>query len=107
MRGHELVGMRLFSKVKVRRDRVFEEMNNKIAREHQKGRALSAQRQALRNDLDDCCGQHESCAQSHEIFEVRPLPMLLNDDGPAKDVRGSRGKAQQKAENDGVHWEWE
>jgi hypothetical protein len=30
----------------------------------------------------------------------------LNDDGPAKNVRGRRGQAEQKTEQDGMHREW-
>src|SRR4030088_2994924 len=103
MRMNELVVMRLFSEVEVRCNRVFEEMNDEVAKKNQKGRAAPPQFEALRNHLYQTGGQHESSTQSHKVAQVPPLPMPLHNDRPAKHVGRSGSKSQQYADQDRAH----
>jgi hypothetical protein len=104
---HELVMMGLLAEVEVRRDRVFKEVNEKIAAKYQQRSASSAKFQAVGDDLDDGYAEHEPGPQGDEIFQVRTVPVLLHDDGAAENVRGGSSQTEQKTEQDGMHGEWE
>ena len=84
---HELIFMGLLTKMKMRRDGVFEEMNNEIADKNQKRRIFAAQFQAGGEDLDNSRGQHETRAERDEILKVGAFPALLDNDCAAEDVR--------------------
>jgi hypothetical protein len=103
VRVHELVAMRFFAEVEMRRDRMFEEMNDQISQQHKKGRGPSAQFEAFRDHLDERRGQHESRAQRHKVTEVAPLPVPLHNDRSAEDVGGGGGQTEEDAGCDWVH----
>lgn len=105
MRGDELFVMSLLTKMEVRSNRVFEEVNDEITAENQKCRASSPQSQTFRDDFDDRSGQHESCAQGHEVLQIRPLPLFTDNNRSAEHVGGRGGQAKQEAEHKWVHWE--
>ena len=98
----ELVVMCFFAEVKVRRDRMFEEVNDQIAQQHKKCRGSSAQLKTFWNHLDQGRGQHESRAQRDKVAKVAPLPVPLHDDRAAEDIGGGGGEAEEDADCDGV-----
>src|ERR1700719_4506180 len=98
--------MSFFAEVKVGRDRVLEEMNDEITNKDQQRRASPTKFQTVGNDFNDRGGEHEARAQGDKIFEVRAVPVLLDDDGAAENIRGGRGRPEQQAEQDGMHREW-
>src|SRR5258708_39586848 len=101
--GGELVGVGLFTEVEMGSDGVFKEVNYEIADEHQQSGILPAQSKALRNNLDDRGGQHETRAQGDEVLQVGTVPMLLDNDRSAENIGRSRSQAQQQTEEDRVH----
>ena len=52
VRVDELLGVRLFSEVKVRRNRVLKEMDEQVSEQNEETGARAAQRNALRHHLD-------------------------------------------------------
>ena len=102
---YELVGVGFFSKVEMRGDRVLEEMDEQVSEQNEKSRIGAAQLNAGRNHLDQRRRQHETCAERDKISEIRPLPIPLNDDGAAENVRARRGQPQQHTGQDGGHEE--
>src|SRR5579864_5180113 len=90
---NEFVVMRFFTEVEMRRNRVFEEVNDQISQQNQKSCAPSAQLKTFWNHLDQGCGQHESRSQRDKVAQVAPLPMPLDNDRSAEDVCGSSGQA--------------
>src|SRR6266404_2397941 len=103
MRRYELIGVGFFSEVEVRGQGVLEEVSNKVSGQQQKGSVLLAYRKAGRDDFQRCGGQHEPCAQSDKILEIRTVPVLLNNNRATKNVCRGGGRAEQKAEKDRVH----
>ena len=93
----EFVVVRFFAEVKMRGNRVLEEVDDQIAEQNQQGRSSSAQFETLRNHLHQGRGQHESRAQRDEVAKIAPLPMPLHDDRAAEDVGGGGGQAQENA----------
>src|SRR6202030_1496608 len=107
VRMHELVSMRFFSKVEMRRDRMLKEMDEQVSREDKKPTIRASELDALRHHLDQRRRQHETCSERDEVAEVGTLPMLLNDDGAAEHIRARRGQPQQQTGQDGRHEEKE
>ena len=69
---------------------MLEEVNDQVAQQNQKRRIPSAKFQAGGHDFHDGRRQHEPGAQCDEIFEITPLPVALDDDGAAENVRRQR-----------------
>ena len=90
--------VRFLAEVEVRRDGVFEEVNEKIAAEDEEGGTASAQREAGGNHFGDGGGEHESGAERHEVLEIALLPVALNENEPAENVGESGGEAEGEAE---------
>ena len=107
VRMHELLRMRLFSKMKMRRDGVLEKMHQQISSQNQKSRMRPAQLNALRNHLDQRRSQPEPRAQRHEIPQIRPLPIPLHNNLAAKNIRARRRQPQQHTSQNGRHEERE
>jgi len=63
----------------------------------------AAQLNALRHHFDQRRRQHEPGAERDEVAQVRALPISLDDDGAAKDIRTRSGQPQQHADQDGGH----
>src|ERR1700688_1884405 len=96
MRVHKLIGMRLFSKMEMRRNRVLKKMDEQVSAQNKKSRIRAAQLNTFGNHLDQCGRQHESCPKRNEVAKVRPLPISLDDNGAAEYVCTRRGQAQQQ-----------
>ncbi len=103
VRMDKLLRVRLFSKMKVRRDRMLEKMHQQIPAQDQKSRMRPAQLNALRNHLHQRRGQHEPRAQRNKIPQIRPLPIPLDDNRPAEHVGARRRQPQQHASHNGRH----
>src|ERR1019366_9978244 len=101
----ELVGVGFFSEVEVGRDGVFEEMDEQVPEQDEESGMGTTELNALRHHLDQRRGQHEARTQRNKIAQIGALPVFLNNDGSAKDVRGSRGEPQQHTGQDGGHEE--
>src|ERR1700688_3101103 len=96
MRVHKLVGVRLFSKMKMRRDCVLKKMDEQVSAQTKKSSIWAAELNAFGNHLDQRGRQHESCPERNEVAKVRPLPISLDDNGAAEYVCTRRGQAQQQ-----------
>ena len=83
--------MRFFAEMEMRRDGVLEEVNEQIAAEDEESGTGAAQFDAGGNHFDDGRGEHETGAESHEIFQIAFFPVALNENEPAKDVGESGG----------------
>jgi len=90
----ELVGVGFFAEVEMRSDSVLEEMDEQVSEQDEKSGVRAAQLDALRHHFDQRRGQHESCAERHEVAQVRVFPMLMNDDGAAEHIRARSGQSQ-------------
>ena len=99
----ELILVGFLAEVEVRRNGMFEQMNDEISGQNQEGGALAAKLQAGGEDLHDRRRQHESRAQRHEVLQIRTVPVLLDDDGAAENIGRRRGEAEQDAEENGMH----
>src|SRR5437660_3409471 len=99
----ELVVMRFFAEMKVRRDRVLKKMNDEVAEQNQKRRRPSSHLDAFRNHLDQRGSQHESRAQRDEVAQITPFPMPLHDDRAAEYIGSGGSQAEQDAGGDGMH----
>ncbi len=99
----ECILVSLLAEMEVRRDRVFEQVNDEISSENQDWSALAAKLQAGRKNLYNRGGQHESRAQRHEVLQIRTVPIFLDNDGAAKNIGRSRGEPKQKTEENGMH----
>jgi hypothetical protein len=97
--------MRFFSKVEMWRNCVLEKVNDEVTNQDQQRRALPAQSEALGDDFNHGCRQHEPRAQGHKVLQVRPLPMLPYYERPAKHIGDSRHHPKQQAEQEWVHGE--
>src|SRR5580693_7097570 len=100
--------MRLLSKMKMRRNRVLEKVNQKVPgknkEENRVGivdkrpsrRRIRPQLQRFRNHLQQRRGQHEPRTQRDEILQkiVRPLP--VRNQRPANHVRPRRRQSKQQ-----------
>ena len=100
---NELVGVRFFSKVEVRRDRVLKEMDEQVSAKNKKPGVGAPQLNALRHHFDERRCQHKTCAQRDEIAQVGTLPISLHNDGAAEHIRARRRQPQQHAGQDGRH----
>src|SRR2546422_739623 len=103
MRMDEFILMRFLTEVEVGGDCVLKEVDDEISHQDQEGCALASQFQAGRQHLHQRCGQHETSSQRHEVLEIAPLPVPLDNNCAAENIRGGSGKAQQKAEKNWVH----
>src|SRR5580658_2816771 len=102
---HELIGVRFFSKMKMRSDRMLEEMDEQISPKNEKPGVGAAQLNALRNHLHQRRCQHKAGAEGNEVAQVSALPMPLDNDRAAKNIRARRGQPQQQTGQDGGHEE--
>jgi len=99
----ERILVSLLAEMEVGRDRVFEQVDDEVSSQNQECSTLAAQFQAGGKNLYNCRRQHESCAQGHEVLQVRAVPILLDDDGAAENIGPRRSETEQKAEQDGMH----
>src|SRR6516164_575299 len=99
----EFLGVRLLAIMEMRSDCVLKKMHDQIAQQHQQGAAPSAEVKAFRHHLYQGCGQHESCAESHKIAEIPPLPTSLHNDGTPEDFGGRSSESQQYADSNRIH----
>src|SRR5438105_10488473 len=98
MSVNKFVVMRLLAKVKVARQSMLEEVHDQVTCQNVNRPALRVELQTLRHNLFQYCGQHESRAERHKIAQVAPLPVLVNNNRPAKGVGQSRGEAENDAD---------
>src|SRR5450631_1727196 len=103
VRMDEFVVMRLFAKMKMRCDRMLEEVDDQVAEKHQKRRRPAVKLKAFWNHLDQGGGQHEPRAQRNEVPQVAALPMPLHNNRSAENVGGSCGQAEKYAGGNGMH----
>src|SRR5579864_2254200 len=103
MHVHELFVMRLFAKMKMGRDGMFEKVDDQISEQDQQGRGSSPQFKTLGNHLDQRSRQHEPCPKRDEVSQISSLPMPLHDNGSAEYIGGCGGKAQKYARDNGIH----
>jgi len=87
----DFIVMRLFAEMEVRSDSVLEKVNEKISNENQQRRFFAGERDALRNHLQDRRRQHEPGSDGHEVFQVATIPMPLNKNRAAEDIRCGGG----------------
>src|SRR4051812_7585901 len=80
----EFVMMRLFAEVEVRAQCVLAEMHDQVTDQHQEPGARSAQRERLRDHLDERSGQHESGPESDEILQRLLFPRTGTITAPPK-----------------------
>ena len=99
----ERILMSFLAKVEVRRNRMFEQVNQKISGENQDRGAFAAELQAGRENLYNRGRQHESRTQRHEVLEIRAVPILLDNDGAAKNIGRRCRETEQNAEENGMH----
>src|ERR1700735_2108374 len=66
--------MRLLAEVKMRRERVLEQVHQKIPRQHPKHRVVARQMDRFRHHLDERGRQHEARAQRQKIRQETPRP---------------------------------
>src|SRR5215469_15772339 len=95
--------VRFFSEVKVRRDRVFEKVNDQVPQQDQKRRVAPTQLETGWHHLDKGCRQHEASAEGHEVPQVAAFPVSLDDDCATEDIRSSSGQTKQDCCGDGRH----
>ena len=100
---HKLLGVCFFTKMKMRSNRVLEEMDEQISAKDEKPGIRPAQLNALRHHFDQRRSQHEPRAERNKIAEVRPIPMLLNNDGAAEHISARRRQPQQQTGQNGRH----
>jgi len=87
---------------RVRRDR-FETTVTIIITAYNEERALAAKLEAGGENLHNRSRQHKSRAQGYEILEVGAIPVPLDYDGAPKNIGCRRRKAEQNAEENGMH----
>ena len=80
----ELLGVRFFSKMEVRRNRVFEKMNQEKSGKNIAKRTLSRKPHGLRNNIDQRHGQHVARAQRQKILQEPTRPFLANHEVSAQ-----------------------
>ena len=80
MRVEKFAFVRLFAEVEVQGKRVLEEVNDKIPEHDEEWGPCRRKAKALGKHLDQCRGKHESRAYGHEVAQIAPLPVALNDD---------------------------
>jgi hypothetical protein len=105
MRMDELVGVRLFAKMKVRRDSVLKKMDQQISDEDEERRSTGGDAHTFWDHLHDGGREHEAGTESDEVAEICALPVLLHNDESAKNVGRRRRQAKHHTEKDGVHSE--
>ena len=90
------VPVSLFTEVKMRRESMFEKVDQQIARQnqhlsaHRRARARLAQSERFRNHLQENSREHEARAQRHKILQVLARPLAADNQPPAGHVRPSR-----------------
>src|SRR4051812_47416539 len=95
--------MRLFAEVKMRSERVLEEMHHQVAEQHVHRRARAGERGAFGDHLQQRRRQHEARAERDEIFQVAAVPVLLDDDESSESVRDGGGESKHQAQDDRIH----
>src|SRR5215472_10396688 len=97
-----MLDVRLFAKVKMRRQRVLEKMNDEVSDQDEQIRDSPGHGHGLWKNLQNRRGQHESSAEREEIFQILPRPLPAQDEESAKYV-GCRGREtkQQREEHAG------
>src|SRR5882724_5693543 len=103
MGGDKFVVMSFLAKVEMRRNRMFEEVRHQVSGKNKDGSIFFTQVKAGRDNFQHGRGQHEAGPKSDEIFEIRPVPVLLNNDGSAEDNGCGGCRAKQQTEKDWVH----
>src|SRR5262249_49037948 len=101
----ELFGVRLFAKMKMRCQRVLEEMDKKVTSKNQQGRSVSGKAQALRQHLQEGSSQHKAGPEGHEVLQIAAVPVPVDDGGTADQVGGSSGQAKQNTGKNRAHRE--
>src|SRR5439155_16137124 len=103
MGSDKFVVMSFLAEVEVWRNGMLEEVRHQISGKNKDGSIFFTQVKAGGDNFEHGGGQHESGAKSDEIFEIRPVPVLLNNDGAAEDIGCGRCRAKQQTEKDWVH----
>lgn len=97
--------MRLFPKVKMRRNGVLKEVNDKISGEHQNKNGIRAAEHRIRspgaqlhgfgNHLDQRRREHEAGAQRYKIFQIPSRPLPMRDEHATQKIRRGRHNPEQ------------
>ena len=86
--------MGLFSKVKMRRNRVFKKMDDRIARQDQRRGPSHGETKALGNHLQKGSRHHEAGAQCDKVAQIALRHIGANQYNAAEYV-SERGKASE------------
>ncbi len=97
--GEEFAGMRLFAKMKVRRDGVLKKMDDAIARQHQRRSPSRGDAKALGNHLEKGSGHHEPCTQRDEVAQVTPCSILARTSTTPPNTSASAAKVPRIRES--------
>ena len=89
-----------FTKVKVRSDGVFKQMDQEEADEHVKEGAMASEANRFGKDFDENDCQHVSGAQCEKILQVLPGPFPADDEVSAEEIAGSSDEAKDCGECD-------
>src|SRR6266536_2143151 len=103
MGGDKFVVMSFLPKVEMRRNCMFEEVRHQVSGKNKDGSIFFTQVKAGGDNFEHGGGQHESGAQGNKILEIRPVPVLLNNDGAAEDIRCGHTRAEEQTEKNWVH----
>src|SRR5258708_31922995 len=95
-----LFRMRLFAKMKMRRNRVLEKMNQKESSQDVNQSALAAQVNRFRNHLQKRHRKHVPRAQREKILQIPPRPLPVNHKVPAQQIPARGDKAEHSGKRD-------
>ena len=100
MRVGDFVVMGFFAEMKMRRDGMLEEMDEKISGEdeNENARHTGCQSQRLGDHFEKGGGEHEARAECNEIFQVGARPLAADDCETADDIGGRGDHAQKQGE---------
>src|SRR5580704_5314301 len=82
----DLLVMRLFPKMKMRRDGVLEQMHEKIAEQYKHQGLLACQMNRLWNHIKERHGQHVAGPQRQKILQKVPRPIPPHNKIPANQI---------------------
>src|ERR1700690_2680802 len=99
----ERILVRFLAEVEVRRNRMLEQVNQKISGQNEDGGTLALEFQAGGENFYNRGRQHESRTQRDEVLQIRTVPVFLNNNGAAKNVGRRCRETEQNAEENGVH----
>jgi len=91
--------VRLFPKMKVRCNGVFEEVDQEITDENHQKRAVARKPHRLGDHIQERHSEHVASAQSHKILQVATLPVAINDEVAAQQVAASGDKPQNSCQS--------